>query len=106
MSLKKRVFSKEFKLRVVREVQHGKRQAEIARHYQILPKLISRWVVEYDTHPEAAFVGKGHRKPARAQQAALERENARLRAENELLKKALRCLDEIPSWRGGSGDSA
>jgi transposase len=106
MGLKQRVFSREFKLHVLQEVAAGKSQAAVARQYQILPKLISRWVVEYETDPETAFVGKGCRKPEQASQAALARENARLRQENELLKKALRCLDAIPSPAPESGDSA
>jgi transposase len=105
MSLKRRTFSKEFKLHVVREVQLGRRQAEIARQYQILPKLISRWVAEYETYAEEAFAGRGHSYTPQAQAAALGRENARLRAENELLKKALRCLDALPEEGRAPGDS-
>ena len=75
MSLRKRVFSKEFKLHVLKEVAAGKSQAAVARQYQILPKLISRWVVAYETDPESAFVGQGHPKAAQATQAALAREN-------------------------------
>lgn len=106
MGLKQRVFSREFKQHVLKEVAAGKSQAAIARQYRILPKLISRWAVAYETDPEGAFVGKGRRKPAQATQAALARENARLRQENDLLKKALRCLDAIPSPAPESGDSA
>lgn len=106
MSLKNRVFSKEFKLHVVRQVQSGKRQAEIAREYQILPKIISRWVCEYEAYAEEAFAGPGHPYTDAARAGSLGRENARLRAENELLKKALRCLDAIPSLGRGNGDSA
>jgi transposase len=106
MSVKRRRFSKEFKVRLVREVQSGKRQAEIAREYQILPKIISRWMSEYETYSQEAFTGPGHPYTPQAQAAALGRENARLRAENELLKKALRCLDETPRWAPGNGDSA
>ncbi len=105
MSLKQRVFSREFKLHVLKEVAAGTSQAAIARRYQIAPKLLSRWAVEYETDPEAAFVGKGRRKPTPASQAALARENARLKAENALLKKALRCLDAIPSPGSEHGDS-
>lgn len=104
MGLKQRVFSREFKLHVLKEVASGKSQAAVARQYQILPKLISRWVAEYAGDPEGAFPGAGHRKPEQASQAALARENARLREENALLKKALRCLDAIPSPEPGNGE--
>ncbi len=106
MSIKRRSFSKEFKLRVVRQVRSGKRQVELAREYQILPKTISRWLSEYDTYQDGAFTGEGRPHTPAARTAALERDNTRLRAENELLKKALRCLDGIPSPAEGNGDSA
>lgn len=96
MSLKRRTFSKEFKHQILREVQAGKRQAEVARQYQILPKLISRWLREYETYAEEAFAGGGHRYTAQAQAAALARENARLKEENALLKKALCSLGNCP----------
>ena len=104
MGLKQRVFSREFKLHVLKEVAAGKSQAAVARQYQIAPKLISRWAVAYETDPETAFVGKGHRKLEQASQAALVRENARLQEENALPKKALRCLDAIPTPAPESGE--
>jgi transposase len=106
MGLKQRVFSREFKLHVLKEVAAGKSQAAVARQYRILPKLISRWVAEHEGDPTGAFPGTGHCKPEQTSQAALARENARLRQENDLLKKALRCLDTIPSPAPESGDSA
>ncbi len=106
MGLKQRVFSREFKLHVLKEVASGKSQAAVARQYQILPKLICRWQAEYETDPETAFVGKGHPRSEQATQAALARENRQLREENALLKKALRCLDAIPSPAPESGERA
>ena len=105
MGLRRRVFSREFKLHLLKEVAAGKSQATVARQYQIAPKLISRWVGAYELDPEGAFVGAGHRKPEQSSRAALARENARLREENALLKKALRCLDAIPSPAPENGDS-
>jgi|WetSurMetagenome_2_1015567.scaffolds.fasta_scaffold127937_2 transposase len=93
MGISKRVFSKEFKQHILAEVARGKSQAELARQYQILPKLISRWLSEQETYGAEAFPGRGSSSSPQARLAALERENARLRSENELLKKALRCLD-------------
>ena len=105
MGLRQRVFSREFKVHVLKEVAAGKSQAAVARQYQIGPKLLSRWVGEYEADPEGAFVGKGQRKPAQAREAGLARENARLREENALLKKALRCLGGIPSPAPEPGES-
>ena len=103
MSIKKRTFSKEFKLRVVKEARAGKSQAEIARQYQILPKIISRWVCENETYAGEAFAGSGNTYTTEARMRAVERENMRLRSENEILKKALSCLDSVPSLESGSG---
>ena len=43
MAVKRRVFSRDFKLQVVREVEAGKSQAQIAREHRISQNLISRW---------------------------------------------------------------
>jgi transposase-like protein len=106
MSISRRVFSGEFKRHVLTEVARGTSQAEIARRYQILPKLISRWLTEQETYGEAAFPGPGTSATPQAKLAALTRENARLRSENELLKKALRCLETLPSQERENGGSA
>lgn len=104
MNLKRRMFSKEFKLHVVQEVQSGRNQAEIARQYQVLPKIISRWLSEHGTYGEEAFAGHGNAYTDKARAAALERKMARLEAENDLLKKALTQLDRIASTAQGPGE--
>jgi len=104
MSMRRRMFSKEFKLHVLKEVQSGKTQAEIARKYQILPKLISRWLGEHETYADEAFAGQGNTYTDRARIAALERKIAQLEAENELLKKALTQLDQSRDLGAQSGE--
>ena len=105
MNLKRRTFSKEFKLHVVREVESGRSQAQIARQYQVLPKIISRWLSEYRTYAGEAFAGGGNVYTDKARMAAFERRIARLEAENDLLKKALTQLDLAQGSVGGSGGS-
>ena len=102
MILKRRTFSKEFKLHVLREVGAGKPAAQVAREYQLLPKTISRWRSEYETYADEAFAGVGNVYTERARLAMLERKNAQLAAENDLLKKALSRLDAV---RGSASDS-
>jgi len=106
MGISRRVFSREFKQHILAEVGRGTPQAQLARQYQILPKLISRWLSEQETFGEEAFPGRGAPAHPQARLAALSRENGRLRAENELLKKALRSLETRPDGPGGNGASA
>ena len=105
MNSKKRTFSKEFKLHVLREVGSGKTAAEIARQYQVHPALLSRWRNQYETYADEAFGGSGNIRSDAARMAAQERKIARLLAENELLKKALSQLDLIRTSAGGDGET-
>jgi transposase-like protein len=41
--VKRRTFTREFKLKVIREVEAGKSQAQVAREYQITENTISKW---------------------------------------------------------------
>ena len=104
MVRRRRVFSTEFKLHVLKEVQSGKTQAELARKYQILPKVISRWACEYEIYAEEAFGGRGNDFKSSARMAELERKIARLETENKLLKKALSQLDQDRASQNRNGD--
>jgi transposase-like protein len=41
--LKRRTFTRDFKLQVIREVAAGKSQAQVAREYQVSDNTISKW---------------------------------------------------------------
>ena len=43
MSLKRRQFTKEFKLQIIREVEAGKSVAQAAREHQLHPNTIIKW---------------------------------------------------------------
>jgi len=43
MARPKRLFSTEFKLRVLQEIQSGESQASVARRYELSPHLILKW---------------------------------------------------------------
>ena len=43
MSLKRRIFTKEFKQQIIREVQTGKSIAQASRENELHPNLIAKW---------------------------------------------------------------
>jgi transposase len=94
MAVKRRAFSRDFKLQVVREVETGKSQAQIAREHRISQNLISRWCRAHRRYKDRAFAGKGHAYTDDARVAALERMVGKLTMENDLLKKVLQKLEE------------
>jgi transposase len=94
MAVKRRKFSREFKLQVVREVESGKAQAQIAREHEISQHLISRWCRQHRKYKDRAFSGNGRAYTSEAQVAALERKIGQLTMENDLLKKVLQKLEQ------------
>lgn len=94
MAVKRRKFSRDFKLQVVREVEAGKAQAQIAREHEISQYLISRWCRQHRRYKDRAFSGQGRAHTDEARIAALERMVGRLTMENDLLKKVLQKLEE------------
>jgi transposase len=93
LALKRRRFTREFKLQVVREVEAGKNTAQAAREYQVHPTLIVRWRREHQQYAEQAFTGNGRLYKDEARLAELERMIGQLTVENALLKKALLRLE-------------
>ncbi len=91
---KRRKFSREFKLKVIRELEAQKPLAEVSRSYQVHPATIVRWRREYREDPDMAFQGNGHLYHGQARIAELERLLGQLTAENAFLKKALECLEK------------
>jgi transposase len=94
MTVRRRKFTRDFKLQVVREVEAGKTQAQIAREHEIQPQIISRWCRQHRRYKERAFSGNGRAHTDEARIANLERMVGRLTMENDLLKKLLKKLDE------------
>jgi transposase len=93
MVKKRRRFTREFKINVIREIEQGIKQAEICRKYDIHPVLVNRWRKEFHKYPDSAFQGNGHQYKDEARIAELERLVGKLYAENDFLKKALRALE-------------
>ncbi len=87
-----RVFSREFKLSVVRQVAGGeKRPAQVCREHGIGEGLLLRWRREYEARGEAAFTqAQPSETEALLQRVAeLERLCGQLALENAVLKGAL-----------------
>jgi len=94
MDLSRAVYSRDLKITLMRALDAGSTLAEIARKYQLSPKLLERWRGEWRAKGEAAFPGLG-RCPMRvplddAQRIAeLERKVGQMTMENDFLKKTL-----------------
>lgn len=93
MTLKRRQFTREFKLQVIREVEAGKTVAQAAREYQLHPNTIIKWRKLHQQYAERAFAGNGQTYKDEARIAELERMVGQLTMENALLKKALSRLE-------------
>lgn len=87
MSLRRRQFTRDFKLQVLREIEAGKSLAQTSREYQIQPSLISKWQKQHSQYREGAFAGSGNIYKYEARIAELERMIGQLTIENNLLKK-------------------
>jgi transposase len=95
MDLARSVYSRDLKIATMRALDAGSAAGEIARKYQLSPKLLERWRGEWRAKGELAFPGIGRRGadlPALEDArriAELERKIGQLTMENDFLKKAL-----------------
>jgi transposase len=95
MDLSRSVYSRDLKITAMRAVDAGASTGEIARKYQLSPKLLERWRGEWRARGEDAFPGIGRRGnglPALDEArriADLERKIGQMTMENDFLKKAL-----------------
>ena len=95
MDLSRAFYSRDLKIAAMRALDAGSRAGEIARKYQLSPKLLERWRGEWRAKGEMAFPGIGRRGgdlPAlddARRIAELERKIGQLTMENDFLKKAL-----------------
>jgi transposase len=94
MSLKRRIFTKEFKQQVVREVQAGKSIAQAAREHDLHPNLISKWQKLLEQYAQNAFQGNGHSYTQEAKIAELERLIGQQTVEINFLKKVLQMQEQ------------
>ena len=95
MALKRPIFTRDFKLQVIREIEAGKPVAQAAREHQLHPTLIGKWQHQHAQYPDLAFAGNGNLYKDEAKLAELERMVGQLTMENSLLKKALLRLEQL-----------
>src|SRR5579862_2872467 len=96
MDLSRGVYSRDLKITAMRALDAGTAVGELARKYQLSPKLLERWRGEWRAKGEAAFPEIGQRgagMPAlddARRIAELERKIGQLTMENDFSKKARR----------------
>ena len=87
---KRRSFDRAFKVAAVRIVtEDGRKVTEVARELGIGANQLHRWKHKLAEEGESAFVGKGRLAPEQEELRQLRRENADLREERDILKKAV-----------------
>ena len=94
MSLKRRQFTKEFKLAAVRRLEQGVGIAEVARALEVNPNVLHRWKREFHNGPGNAFPGNGQRRWSEGKIAELERKIGRQALEIDFLKGCLQRIEE------------
>ena len=86
---KRQKFTPEFKREAIRLLQKaGKPVAVVARELGIPRNRLYKWAQDAERKGSRAFPGSGRPKASQDELAVLQRENARLKEENEILKKA------------------
>ena len=94
----KRTYSKEFKIKACELViKEGIKHAVVAEKLGINKIMLYQWIDQYETYGNEAFVGKGHLRPEDAKLRKLQKENERLKMENEILKKAAAYFAKHPA---------
>jgi len=90
---RRRQYTRDFKIGVIREVESGKTLAQVSRENGISPSLIVKWRKQYFDDPENAFRGNGKTYKENARIAELERLVGQLYAENEFLN--INCCNHL-----------
>lgn len=101
---KRRSFSRDFKVSLLRELENGRSMGELCRMHAIHPSLLSKWRQEYNANPKEAFSGRGNICKLEAKLAERERLIGELYAETAFLRKALSALEaKLADYRQENG---
>jgi len=103
LGLRRRQFSRDFKVQVLREIEAGKTLAQAAREHLLNPNTITNWRKRHQQYGEQAFQGNGNAYTQEARIAELERVLGQLTMENALLKRALSKLERLAPRTNASG---
>lgn len=87
MTTQRKLFTEEFKRDAVRLAKERGNIAATARELGISDNTLQGWKLQLDREPERPFPGNGS--PRDPELAQLKRENARLKEEVDILKKAM-----------------
>jgi len=93
----RRKYDRQFKEEAVKLVLEGGRSvSEVARSLGVHENLLHLWKRKYKEDPVNSFPGKGHQKPQDEELRRLQKENASLREDKEIFKKALAIFSKHP----------
>jgi transposase len=96
-SKKHRTYDRQFKEEAIRLVTEGGRSvSDVAHGLGIHENLLRTWKRKYKEDPSGSFPGKGHLKTEEEQLKRLQKENANLKEDREILKKALAIFSKHP----------
>jgi len=102
MGATRRKYDDMFKRETVRLAEtSGKRDRTLEKELGLYQGSIRHWREELKSDPEHAFPGTGHLKPAEEELRRLQRENAILREERDILKKAVAIFSKRPKTSTG-----
>ncbi len=91
----RRSYTKEFKLETLRLAETSEKSvSQIEREMGLPAGAIFRWQRQLRQNGEQAFPGHGNLKEAETRIEQLEKENANLRLERDILKKAVRVFSQ------------
>lgn len=93
MAISRRIFTREFKLAAIEQIESGKSLARVARELEVHENVVRRWKKEIQQNPSRAFSGNGN-SISRNREADLERKIGQMTLEIDFLKKALQRIEE------------
>ena len=105
MAISRRIFTREFKLAAIEEIESGKSLARVAREIQVHENVLRRWKKEIQENPSRAFAGHGNVISSN-REAELERKIGQLTLENDFLKKALQHFKDLHPPAVVNGEAA